>query len=99
MGRRYGQKRTLTVVLTLRLSNTETQYFGRAFQMGSLISGTTTGATAVNGFKIVVANDGRGAIAIQGVCGPDPKFVGSAKYTAGKVSGENRVGQNGNVAI
>jgi hypothetical protein len=76
----------------------ETHYFGRTFQMGSLIGGTTTGKTAVNGFKIVVADDKLGAVAIQGLPGPDPRFVGSARYTDGKVSGENRVGQNGNVA-
>lgn len=77
----------------------ETQYFGRTFQMGSLIGGTTAGKTAVNGFKIVATDDKRGAIAIQGVPGPDPKFVGSAKYVEGKVSGENRVGQNGELAV
>ncbi|MFO0916236.1 MAG: hypothetical protein U0795_24975 [Pirellulales bacterium] len=77
----------------------ETQYFGRSFQMGSLVGGTTAGKTAVNGFKIVATDPSRGAIAIQGVPGPDPRFVGSAKYTAGKVAGENRVGQNGNVAV
>lgn len=77
----------------------ETQYFGRTFQFGSLVGGTTAGKTAVNGFKIVATDDKRGAIAIQAVPGPDPKFVGSAKYTEGKVSGENRVGQNGNVAV
>jgi len=77
----------------------ETQFFGRSFQLGSLVGGTTSGKTAVNGFKIVAADDRRGAIAIQGVPGPDPRFVGSAKYTEGKVSGENRVGQNGDVAV
>ncbi len=77
----------------------ETQHFGRTFQMGSLVGGTTAGKTAVNGFKIVATDDKRGAIAIQGVPGPDPKFVGSAKYTDGKVGGENRVGQNGNVVV
>jgi len=77
----------------------ETQYFGRTFQMGSLVGGTTAGKTAVNGFKIVATDAKRGAIAIQGLPGPDPKFVGSAKYTEGKVAGENRVGQNGEVAV
>lgn len=77
----------------------ETHYFGRTFQMGSLVGGTTAGKTAVNGFKIVATDDKRGAIAIQGVPGPDPKFVGSAKYVEGKVSGENRAGQFGDVAI
>ena len=77
----------------------ETQYFGRTFQMGSLVGGTTAGKTAVNGFKIVANDTRRGAIAIQGVPGPDPRFVGSAKYTEGKVTGENRVGQHGNVAV
>lgn len=77
----------------------ETQYFGRTFQMGSLVGGTTAGKTAVNGFKIVATDEKRGAIAIQAIPGPDPKFVGSAKYVDGKVSGENRVGQNGNMAV
>lgn len=77
----------------------ETQYIGRTFQMGSLVGGTTAGKTAVNGFKIVATDSKRGAIAIQGIPGPDPKFVGSAKYVEGKVSGENRIGQNGGVAV
>lgn len=77
----------------------ETQYFGHSFQMGSLVGGTSAGKTAVNGFKIVATDDERGAIAIQGVPGPDPRFVGSAKYVEGKVSGENRVGQNGGCAV
>jgi hypothetical protein len=77
----------------------ETQYFGRTFQMGSLVGGTTTGKSAINGFKILAFDDARGAIAIQAVPGPDPAYVGSARYVDGKVSGENRVAQNGNVAI
>ncbi|MDA1138630.1 MAG: hypothetical protein O3B01_08610 [Planctomycetota bacterium] len=77
----------------------ETQFFGRTFQMGSLVVGTTAGKSAVNGFKIVATDNKRGAIALQAVPGPDPKFAGSAKYTEGKVSGENRVGQNGSVAV
>jgi len=76
----------------------ETHYFGRTFQMGSLVNGSPPG-TAVNGLKIVATDEKLGAIAIQGIPGPDPKFAGSARYTAGKVTGENRVGQNGNVAI
>ncbi|MGB4727300.1 MAG: hypothetical protein WBH86_07840 [Thermogutta sp.] len=77
----------------------ETHYFGRTFQMGSLINGTPTGKTAVNGFKILIADKHRGAIAIQGVPGPDPRFVGSSLYQEGKVSGDNRVAQNGNLAV
>ncbi len=77
----------------------ETQYVGRTFQMGSLAGGTTTGTSAVNGFKIVATDAELGGIAIQGVPGPDPKFVGSAQYQPGKVAGENRVGQNGPVAV
>jgi hypothetical protein len=77
----------------------ETQYFGRTFQMGSLIGGTTAGKTAVNGFKIVTTHSKLGGVAIQGIPGPDPKFVGSAKYVEGKVSGENRIGQNRNTAV
>ncbi len=77
----------------------ETQYFGRSFQLGSLVNGTTAGKTAINGFKIVVADDELGAVAVQGVPGSDPKFVGSARYVEGKVSGENRIGQFGNTAV
>jgi hypothetical protein len=77
----------------------ETQYFGRTFQLGSLVGGTTAGKTAVNGFKIMAADAKRGAIAIQAVPGPDPRFAGSAKYTEGKVSGENRVAQYGSLAV
>jgi hypothetical protein len=77
----------------------ETQYFGRTFLMGSLAGGTTAGETAVNGFKITVWDEEHGALAIQGVPGPDPAYVGSAKYVEGKVAGENRVGQNCDVAV
>ncbi len=77
----------------------ETQFFGRTFQMGSLVGGTTTGKSAINGFKITAWDEQRGAIALQAVPGPDPAYVGSARYVEGKVSGENRIGQNGNVAI
>lgn len=77
----------------------ETQYFGRSFQLGSLVNGTTAGKTAINGFKIVLADDELGAVAVQGVPGSDPKFVGSAKYVEGKVSGENRIAQFGNTAL
>jgi hypothetical protein len=77
----------------------ETTFFGRTFQMGSLVGGTTAGKTAVNGFKIVATDEKRGALVIQGTPGPDPKFVGSAKYVDGKVSGENRVAQNGSAAV
>jgi hypothetical protein len=77
----------------------ETQYFGRTFQMGSLVGGTSSGKTAVNGFKITVWDEDKGALALQCVPGPDPRFVGSAKYEAAKVAGENRVAQNGNIAL
>ena len=77
----------------------ETQFFGRTFQIGSLVNGTTAGQTAVNGFKIVARDATRGAVALQAVPGPDPRFVGSARYVAGKVSGENRVGQHRNLAV
>lgn len=77
----------------------ETQFFGRTFQMGSLVGGTTAGKSAVNGFKIVAHDARRGAVALQAVPGPDPKFAGSAKYVEGKVSGENRIGQYGDLAV
>ena len=77
----------------------ETQFIGRTFQMGSLVNGTTAGQTAVNGFKILARNTRRGAVALQAVPGPDPRFVGSARYAAGKVSGENRVGQHRGLAV
>jgi hypothetical protein len=53
----------------------------------------------VNGFKLVTYDGSRGAIALQGVPGPDPKYCGSPKYEKGKVAGPNRVGQYGNLAI
>ena len=77
----------------------ETQFIGRTFQMGSLVGGTTAGQTAINGFKMLVTDTKRGALAIQAVPGPDPLFAGSAKYVPGKVSGENRVAQNGEIAL
>ena len=77
----------------------ETQYFGRTFQLGSLASGTSAGKTAINGFKIVATDPKRGAIALQAVPGPDPLYVGSAKYIEGKVAGENRITQSGPLAL
>jgi len=77
----------------------ETQYFGRTFQMGSLPSGTSEDGGDVNGFKILVHDDERGAATLQCVPGPDPRFVGSPKYQKGKVSGPNRVGQYANLAV
>jgi len=77
----------------------ETHYFGRTFQMGSLAGGSSTGKSDVNGFKILVADERSGALAIQAIPGPDPEYVGSAKYTEGKVAGPNRVAQNRDVAL
>ncbi len=77
----------------------ETQYFGHSFQMGSLSSGTSEDGGDVNGFKILAYSEKRGAVSLQGVPGPDPRFVGSPAYQQGKVSGPNRVGQYGNLAI
>lgn len=77
----------------------ETQYFGHTFQMGSLATGTSEDGGDVNGFKLVMYDGSRGAIALQGVPGPDPKYCGSPKYEKGKVAGPNRVGQHGNLAI
>jgi Putative esterase len=77
----------------------ETQYFGHSFQMGSLHTGTSEDGGDVNGFKIVMFDSSRGAVALQCVPGPDPMFVGSPKYEKGKVAGPNRVAQYGNLAI
>ena len=77
----------------------ETQYVGRTFQMGSLANGTSIGRSAINGFKITVADAENGALALQGVPGPDPRFVGSPLYQDGKVTGPNRIAQNKNVAV
>lgn len=77
----------------------ETQYFGRTFQLGSLHTGTSVDGGDVNGLKLVMFDSARGAIALQGVPGPDPNFCGSPKYEKGKVAGPNRVAQTGNIAI
>ena len=77
----------------------ETQYVGRTFQMGSLVGGTSAGKTDVNGFKVMCFDSERGVAGLQCVPGPDPLFAGSAKYMLGKVSGENRVAQNRNLAV
>ena len=77
----------------------ETQYFGHSFQMGSLHTGTSEDGGDVNGFKIVMFDSSQGAVALQGVPGPDPKFVGSPAYQKEKVAGPNRVAQYGNLAI
>lgn len=77
----------------------ETQYFGNSFQMGSLRTGTSEDGGDVNGFKLVMYDSARGAIALQGVPGPDPRFVGSPAYQQGKVAGPNRVAQHGNLAL
>jgi hypothetical protein len=67
--------------------------------MGSLASGTSEDGGDVNGFKILVYSDQRGADSLQCVPGPDPHFVGSPAYQQGKVSGPNRVGQYNNLAV
>ncbi len=77
----------------------ETQYFGHSFQMGLLPTGTSEDGGDVNGFKLVMYDGPSGAIALQGVPGPDPKYCGSPKYEKGKVAGPNRVSQYGNLAI
>ena len=77
--------------------NFETQYFGHTFQLGSLIGGTQEGD--VNGFKALVADAARGAVAVQCVPGADPQFAGSPQYQKDKLAGPNRVGQNGPVAV
>ena len=77
----------------------ETHFFGHSFQMGSLKSGTSEDGGDVNGLKIVMFDGERGAVALQGVPGPDPNFVGSPAYQQSKVAGPNRVAQDGNLAI
>jgi len=77
----------------------ETQYIGDTFQLGSLAGGTRPDKSDVNGFKIIVYDKKHGARTIQAVPGPDPKYVGSPQYQEGKVSGENRIAQDGSLAI
>jgi hypothetical protein len=77
----------------------ETQHIGQTFLMGSLAGGTTPGKSDVNGFKVLVYDEQRGAVTLQGVPGPDPAFIGSPQYQPGKVAGENRIGQYGRLAI
>lgn len=77
----------------------ETQHFGNTFLMGSLASGTSEDGGDVNGFKITLFDSQRGAVALQGAPGPDPKHVGSPAYQSGKSAGVNRVAQDGNLAI
>jgi len=77
----------------------ETQFFGRTYQFGSLVGGPSSGAGDVNGFKIMAFDTRRGVADIQCCPGPDPRFMGSPKYTEGKIAGENRVAQNKNVAV
>jgi len=77
----------------------ETQYIGNTFLMGSLASGTSEDGGDVNGFKITLYDSKRGAVALQGAPGPDPKYVGSPQYQTGKSAGPNRVAQDGNLAL
>lgn len=77
----------------------ETMYFGRTYQLGTLAGGTSEDGGDVNGFKILVESERKGAEAIQAVPGPDPLFVGSPMYQKGKVAGANRVGQFENCAV
>lgn len=77
----------------------ETMYFGRTYQLGSLTGGTSEDGGDVNGFKMLIESERRGAEAIQCVPGPDPLFVGSPMYQKGKVAGPNRVAQFENCAV
>ncbi|MGB9690467.1 hypothetical protein [Thermogutta sp.] len=77
--------------------NLETLYFGHTFQVGSLVGGTQE--PDVNGFKVLVWDEERGAVALQCVPGPDPQFVGSPQYQPGKLAGPNRVAQNRNLLV
>jgi len=75
----------------------ETHYFGHTFQLGSLVGGTQE--PDINGFKAVVFDSKRGAVAVQGVPGSDPHYVGSPQYQSGKLAGPNRIAQNRNIVI
>ncbi|HND52238.1 MAG TPA: hypothetical protein PLV92_07570, partial [Pirellulaceae bacterium] len=77
----------------------ETQYFGATYQLGSLSSGTSEDGGDVNGLKLLVRSKANGAVALQGVPGPDPQFVGSPQYQRGKVAGPNRAAQYENLAV
>jgi hypothetical protein len=77
----------------------ETQYFGRTYQFGSLVGGTSSGAGDVNGWKIMAFDGRRGVADIQCCPGPDPRYMGSPRYTAGKIAAENRVAQHKNMAV
>ncbi len=77
----------------------ETQFFGRTYQLGSLVGGTSSGAGDVNGFKLMAFDSRRGVADIQCCPGPDPRYMGSPRYTEGKIAGENRVAQHKNVAV
>lgn len=77
----------------------ETQHFGHSYQMGSLTGGTAVDGGDVNGFKILVHDSRMGALAMQGIPGPDPECPGSPQYQQGKTSAANRVAQHGNLAL
>lgn len=77
----------------------ETHYFANTYQLGTLARGTPPGVSSVNGFKILVDVDGVGARAVHAVPGTDPAFAGSPLYQQGKVTAENRVAQDRNLAI
>ena len=82
----------------------ETLYYGGTFQLGTLAGGTPPAGSRgepgdVSGFKLLVDDAERGAVALQGAPGPDPLFPGSPVYQAGKVSAENRVAQHGPLAL
>ena len=77
----------------------ETQYFGETYQFGSLAGGTGPDRGDVNGFKLLARDADRGAVALQGVPGPDPLFVGSPQYQPGKLAAVNRVGQYRRLAV
>jgi hypothetical protein len=77
----------------------ETQFIANSYQMGSLTGGTSAGKGDVNGFKILARDREQGAVALHAVPGPDPAFPGSPQYQEGKVSAENRVAQQENLAL
>ena len=82
---------------TAKPSYRETHYFGEGFQFGTLARGTQH--PDINGFKILVEHDQRGADTI--VAGPisDPLRLGSSQYNDELLAPNSAVGQNGSMAV
>jgi hypothetical protein len=75
----------------------ETQYFGKAFQFGTLLRGTE--APDVNGFKILVSHPKRGADTIMAAPVRDATLIASPRYTDHVLAPNSAVGQHGPLAI